>query len=163
MINTNHHNQKNISPMPYICQDVKRIFKGILWNPWLDIPLNISLCQYLSELSQKGFVILPLFMCECYLHNVLNSGNVKSSLVPSWAKAWSPRNPEGVVSASLFPGTKPLSLATAAPHRVVVISHIRAMPQALPHVDEASLTSQTKTKEKEMWPKSHRGNTPSHM
>lgn len=63
-------------------------------------------------------------------HSCNTDGTMKGSLVPSWAKAWSPRNPEGVVSASLFPGTKPLSLATAAPHRVVVISHIRAMPQA---------------------------------
>jgi hypothetical protein len=59
----------------------------------------------------------------------------------------SPGNPEGTVGASPAPGTSPLSFSHSppAPPRFVAISHIRAMPQALPHVDEAFLTSQTKT------------------
>jgi hypothetical protein len=36
------------------------------------------------------------------------------------------------------------------PHRFVGLSHIRKTPQALPHVNETSLTSQTKTTGKEM-------------
>ena len=64
-------------------------------------------------------------------------------------KLEAPETQKGRQEFCLLPGTRPLSLATA-PHRFVAISHIRAMPQALPHVDEASLTSQTKTIGKEM-------------
>jgi len=42
------------------------------------------------------------------------------------------------------------------PRRFVAISLVREMPQALPHVDEGSLTSQTKTIGKETRPQSSR-------
>jgi hypothetical protein len=56
-------------------------------------------------------------------------------------KARSPRDLDGMVGASPAPSTRPLSHA---------ISHTEAMPLSHPHVDEASLTSQTKTIGKEM-------------
>jgi hypothetical protein len=45
-------------------------------------------------------------------------------------------------ASSQAPGPCHIVLAI---HRIVANGHIRAKPQAPPHVDEASLTSQTKT------------------
>lgn len=47
-------------------------------------------------------------------------------------------------------GTRPLSHSHNYMGEAVAISHIRAIPQALPHIDEASLTLQTKTIGKEI-------------
>jgi hypothetical protein len=59
-------------------------------------------------------------------------------------EASSPGVPEGTLGACLLLRTRPLSLA-AALHRFVAINHVRATPQAPPQVNEAFLTSQTKT------------------
>ena len=49
---------------------------------------------------------------------------MKGTLVPSWAKAQNPGDPEGMVGVLPVPGHK-----AAALHRFVAFSHIRAMPQ----------------------------------